>query len=318
MITDNSGAFGDSETDLRIGNAISYAVSVGNLSLQADVIMNKDKVTKDVVQTKAFYSDAGFEPLGGRYGKTVEELRNDFGFSFDFSFEDFIYDRDLDVHIVELGTVTKKTVDSYQFGVTLDNIMGSGKLAFAHKRHETTRLKGNKKSSNFIAAEYSVGSMTLHFGLAQHREIMGNFCLSDPFDADSRVRQQYWDTPPLGSRLPGCIDGKKIQTTVFTGVRGSVGDSGVKYVIQIRTKKTSGNRVDILDPRSTPPSTKPFTWSPGESSLRGQALPADKHSPWIFGLSRSLGGGASVHFEYGNKDRDREDNQSALWLQVDF
>ena len=327
VITDNSGAFGDSETDLRIGNAVSYSVSVGNLSLQADVVMNKDKVIKDITQARfqeETINSGGYEPLriehaspGHPYPCVPPDPYNlckRFGIYPAEAYNKFTYDRDNDIFILDLGTVTKKTVDSYQFGVTLDNIMGSGKLAFAHKRHEATRLKGNKKSSNFIAAEYPVGSITLHLGVAQHREIMGNFCLANTLDKDDFAFYGLGEIE-VGERLPGCIDGKKIQTTVFTGVRGSVGDSGVNYVVQIRSKKTSGKQVDVKDY----PTPDPGPWGPPmPENLRGQALPADKHSPWIFGLSRSLGGGASVHFEYGNKDRDGEDNQSALWLQVDF
>ena len=39
-ITDNSTFIGDSETSYRNGHAVSYAVSVENISIQADVIMN--------------------------------------------------------------------------------------------------------------------------------------------------------------------------------------------------------------------------------------------------------------------------------------
>ena len=40
-ITDNSGFLGDSETSYRNGNAVSYAVSVENISIQVDAIMNQ-------------------------------------------------------------------------------------------------------------------------------------------------------------------------------------------------------------------------------------------------------------------------------------
>ena len=39
-ITDNSTFLGDSETSYRNGHSVSYAVSVENISIQADVTMN--------------------------------------------------------------------------------------------------------------------------------------------------------------------------------------------------------------------------------------------------------------------------------------
>ena len=35
----------------------------------------------------------------------------------------------------------------------------------------------------------------------------------------------------------------------------------------------------------------------------GAAVPAGKHTPWMMGLYRSLGGGATVMFEHGNPDK---------------
>ena len=40
-ITDNSTFLGDAETSFRNGNSVSYAVSVENISIQLDAIMNK-------------------------------------------------------------------------------------------------------------------------------------------------------------------------------------------------------------------------------------------------------------------------------------
>ena len=39
-ITDNSNYLGDSETTLRHGSVVSYAVSVEDISIQADAVMN--------------------------------------------------------------------------------------------------------------------------------------------------------------------------------------------------------------------------------------------------------------------------------------
>ena len=42
---DNSTFLGDSETSYRVGHAVSYAVSVENISIQADAIMKKGSGT---------------------------------------------------------------------------------------------------------------------------------------------------------------------------------------------------------------------------------------------------------------------------------
>ena len=52
-----------------------------------------------------------------------------------------------------------------------------------------------------------------------------------------------------------------------------------------------------------------------EDDLRSLSKP--NSTPWMFGLSRSLGGGASVHFEHSDPD-DGEKSTSYLALKVDF
>ncbi|MDE0308366.1 MAG: hypothetical protein OXI60_00835 [Acidiferrobacterales bacterium] len=48
------------------------------------------------------------------------------------------------------------------------------------------------------------------------------------------------------------------------------------------------------------------------------ATSSTSNTPWTLALSRSLGGGASVHFEHENKDSDSEKNRSAVFLLVNF
>ena len=45
---------------------------------------------------------------------------------------------------------------------------------------------------------------------------------------------------------------------------------------------------------------------------------ANKHTPWMMGLSRSLGGGASVLFEHSNPDKKGKKSASRLALKVVF
>ena len=51
---------------------------------------------------------------------------------------------------------------------------------------------------------------------------------------------------------------------------------------------------------------------------RGTAKDTSKSNPWVFGLSRSLGGGASVILEHSNVDDDAEKNTTGLFLLVNF
>ena len=51
---------------------------------------------------------------------------------------------------------------------------------------------------------------------------------------------------------------------------------------------------------------------------RGSEETSVKKTPFTIGLSRSLGGGASIHLEHDNTDDDASHNQTALILKVDF
>ncbi len=75
----------------------------------------------------------------------------------------------------------------------------------------------------------------------------------------------------------------KSKTTHF-GVRGDMGDTGMSFRAMARNKKDGM----------------------GNSS-----------TPWLVGFSRSLGGGAALHFEHGNNDDDKSGN-TRIGLHVGF
>ena len=75
----------------------------------------------------------------------------------------------------------------------------------------------------------------------------------------------------------------KSKTTHF-GIRGGLGDTGLSFVAMGRNKKA-------VDGTST--------------------------SPWLVGVTRSLGGGASAHFEHGNSD-DGTSGKTRVGLHVGF
>ena len=101
-------------------------------------------------------------------------------------------------------------------------------------------------------------------------------------------------TPYLGYSEKKMNGKTKKDKTTFVGVRGSVGDTGFGYVFQYRDK---------------------------EAMQDGMMM---EYEPWILGLSKTMGGGASLHFEHSNpggmKDADGKKVKSTtgVWLKVDF
>ena len=96
-------------------------------------------------------------------------------------------------------------------------------------------------------------------------------------------------TPYLGhstkknnSAIKGVI---KTKTTHY-GVRGGLGDTGINFLVAARNVKPDGGT---------------------------------KTSPWLFNLSKNLGGGATVIFEHANYDNNEPGNkETAIGLHVTF
>ncbi len=232
-------------TGYRFGDTLSYAVSVGSVSLQADAIMDQD---------------------------------------------------------------TKKTGDAFNFGATM--AMGeSGSIAIAHRNHmdgglQNTKAKvaGTKNlakaysekqeaSSSFIAGNYGIGDMTVFLGYSQD-SIKDADCVAadDALDGNEDI----------------CLAKGKVKTT-YAGVHGGVGDTGVSYVFTMRTKKQQGSGFGTMSADGT------FNNNSANPNVLNE-----KNTPWTLGLSRSLGGGATVKFEHSDPDSDSEKSSSALWLHVNF
>ena len=82
--------------------------------------------------------------------------------------------------------------------------------------------------------------------------------------------------------------------TTYAGVHGGVGDTGVNYVFTMRNEKIS-------------------------IAYNNSNISSSELTPWTFGLSKSLGGGASVKFEHHDPDSGIVSaSNTAVWLQVDF
>ena len=89
--------------------------------------------------------------------------------------------------------------------------------------------------------------------------------------------------------------GKRTETSTFCWCAVvPIGDTGVSYVFQVRSKKAKGNN----------------NW--------GKGVKPDQHTPRVIGLSKSLGGDASVYFEHADPDQEDNKSSTALALNIDF
>ena len=125
-------------------------------------------------------------------------------------------------------------------------------------------------------------------------------------------------------------------TNVITGVADGSGVANAKTVAQYRTAGINAAKAAGLAVIETGDNIGKIRLS-GQTSdndadnpnyqgnddlakdrARGSAKSSEKNTPFVIGVSRSLGGGASIHLEHDNKDSDTSHNVTALFLKVDF
>ena len=93
-------------------------------------------------------------------------------------------------------------------------------------------------------------------------------------------------------------------------MHGGIGDTGVNYMFTIRNEKVAADGFEDADDDTDTDATA--------------YSDTVKSNPWTLGLSRSLGGGATLNFEHSEPGSDEdatnsdEDYSTAIWLQVDF
>ena len=186
----------------------------------------------------------------------------------------------------DTATAEDKDIDASQFGATMA-LGENGKIALAHINDDGHKDTSKKRS--YVAGEYTVGGMTMWLGFAQ---------------AKAKDDRSYAPTDTAGSITLAAgksYDEERKDKTTFYGIRGGLGDTGASFALVARSKKATGDRVTNVD-----------------GTLTDGDTPANKHSPWLLSLSRSLGGGASVHLEHANPDMDKEKSSTYLGLKVDF
>ena len=171
-----------------------------------------------------------------------------------------------------------KDIDSSQFGLTLQ-LGENAKVGLTHVNYDEDEEADESRKMSAVAGEYTVGGMTLYLGYGQ-------------------TKYENIDDVEFNGEEADVKEGKS--KTTFFGARGGLGDTGVSFLLQVRNKKISGDQ---------------FT---NDDKTQTAEIDIDKHSPWMFGLSRSLGGGASVSLEHSNPDVDDEKSKTSAWLTVNF
>ena len=193
-----------------------------------------------------------------------------------------------------------KNVDQTEFAVSM-GLGENGKIAFAHISHDAN-LK-TKKTTNFLAGQYTIGSMTAYLGLSQDKSSDSSLVGTETGDEDADDQNSDDLVYKAGT--------KRVSGT-FAGIRGSVGDTGVSYVFQLRKLKTKTTHTG----QAYMAASGDIAEVPGIQG--GTAQTEMSSTPWVLALNRSLGGGASVHFEHSNPDDNSEKSQSILALMVSF
>ena len=102
----------------------------------------------------------------------------------------------------------------------------------------------------------------------------------------------------------------EIRAAVDAGLE-RVGTSDAVFRPVGRRINTAGTGLADVDPAADAPKA-------AEDRARGSEKSSEKNTPFTVGVSRSLGGGASIHLEHDNTDDDASHNQTALILKVDF
>lgn len=272
VITDNSYFLGVAGTSFRTAG-VKYSVSVENISIQADAVMNQGWGKSATAAEPAVAAHGS--PLHG--GKPAVEAKPE----------------DDNVDQVEIGA--SMALGEY------------GKIAFAHISHDAA-LKV-KKTTNFLAGQYTIGGMTAYLGLSQVKS-------SD---------RSLIGTEKTGNKISdGGADllyktGTSKQSGTFAGIRGSVGDTGLSYVFQVRKLKTNSISAGRPFAAAVPGGNSGNANKKEVTGIQGgTAMPETSSTPWVLSLSRSLGGGATVVFEHSDPDSKTVKSSSILALVVGF
>ena len=352
-ITDNSFAYGNSETTYRHGSVVSYANSFGPASVQLDLVMDgaRDSGNKDIDQVefglsvalgdigKIAIAHVNKEDMPATMTNTVAVYKHTIGAGTNTAMLRYSPTAWTATTTVSWYTGTIKPTTVITIAVRPVNLIVARDKTYKYDDKGGRTDQGN---FNLIYVEGTTtttisidNSATSRVGECERADVNADdACVtktdqlyvtlaggipSDPAQATSFAQYTYLPedlimkmnpgsktnhiaaefsfggvTPYLGYSEKKTNGMMKKDKTTFVGVRGSVGDTGFGYVFQYRDK---------------------------EAMKDGMMM---EYEPWILGLSKTMGGGASLHFEHSNPGGMKDANgkkvksTTGVWLKVDF
>ncbi len=334
-IVDQSFWNGDPETGARHSNAISYSTAVGSLSFQVDV--NADRGTDKSTDSAQF----GATLQVGENGKiAVAHIAHP---TKDMDLPDYktasMADGDGVVSAAIAANPTAHIDDHKSSFIGGEYKIGDIAFHLGYAQHkEDTDAKAamwkkaveRNVATNVVGSDAGYGAGLKGGDLLNRKGKTGFFGLSGGIG----------DT---GVSYALMVRNKKITTTSVTASQQDLYTAYDKAYMDFSMANTDPNaaakngdpipkepdavRKPGIDPDEfTGTNTEKRTANDGTvdpdqettDRMRGSMKSTAKTSPWMVRLSRSLGGGASVHFEYVNDDNDATKNTSLLALKVDF
>ena len=331
-ITDNSNLYGDSETSARHGNVVSYANTFGPASVQLDLVMDGAKDTgKDIDQVEFGLSvalgDIGKiaiahvkkEDLPATMTNTVAVYKHTIGTgnSAKIHYTPKAWVTTLtgaDATSWYTGTIKPTTVMT--IAVEMADVIIAKNSMYTFMRTDQGYFDNTATGVNTTinvhhiegcapdvnAKDACVKSEKVYvtpFRIAAHPTTTTVVQTYSYFSEDLIMKMNPGSkanhiaaefsfggvTPYLGYSEKKMNGKTKKDKTTFVGVRGSVGDTGFGYLFQYRDKeKADGTKLE----------------------------------PWVLGLSKTMGGGASLNFEHGDPGEKGKKSKTAIWLKVDF
>ncbi len=338
-ITDNSLVYGDSETTYRHGSVVSYANTFGPASVQLDLVMDGSKDTGKEIDQVEF----GLSVALGDIGKIAIAHVNKEDLPATMTNTVAVYK-----HTIGAGTTTAKIhytptawvktlTGTAATGWYTGTIKPTTVITIAVEPHNVIIAKNSmytfmRTDQGYFDGPASIGGYqyvdeqcspdvnakdvcvksekvyVTPFGIPAHPTTTTDLQNYSYFSEDLIMKMNPGSkanhiaaefsfggvTPYLGYSEKKMNGAMKKDKTTFVGVRGSVGDTGFGYVFQYRDK---------------------------EAMKDGMMM---EYEPWILGLSKTMGGGASLHFEHSNPGGMKDANgkkvksTTGVWLKVDF
>ena len=306
-ITDKANYYGDSGTGYRHGNALSYAHSAGSVSFQLDLIVDGKQNTGGHIDKGEFGLTVGIGDLGKvavAYTNQKDTLATTPVVTSPVTYwVDHDGSEASDTVQAQMITVTtaQSRVDADSGMLTtagVNNIQVSNGVYTSGTCSTTATDATACTTANAYVYRVSRtapggGDVTMtetYFGTATTAGgvASGGDTVTDV--AGHKTTHVAFEfglgglTSWIGhsqSKVNGAAN--KSKTTHF-GMSGAMGDTGMSFLVQARNVKGAN----------------------GMSS-----------NPWLFGMSRDLGGGAAVHFEHGNSD-DGMSGKTRVGLHVGF